>query len=112
MRMIALRERSSLVEHGLGKVNRIHALHPAREPTGKISCSAPNVENGLWLIGYQFQELGDGFVRVRRPIMIDLDDTRIFELFCILQAEMTWFWVHGSHSSLLSQTSEWTGSVF
>jgi hypothetical protein len=44
--------------------------------------------------------------------MIDLDDTCILELFCILQAKMAWFWVHWSHFSFLSQMPKWALSVF
>jgi hypothetical protein len=71
--------------------NGCHLVHKA---TSEVASSTSHIEDRAWLISNQCDKLVDGLIRVRTPLMIDLDKAPLFELFCILQAKMAWFWLH------------------
>jgi hypothetical protein len=85
---------SSLVNHGVGKINRIYALHMANQATSKVSSSTSDIKDGAWLASRQCHQFADRLIGVRAPVMIDLDKTAVLELICIFQAKMAGIWLH------------------
>jgi len=92
--MVPAWQPSSLVNHGVGKVNRIYALHLVNQATSKVSSSTSDIKDSAWLASHQRHQFANRLIWVRAPVMIDLDKTAILELLCIFQAKMAGVWLH------------------